>query len=121
MKKIMFCGGGSAGHVIPNIALCEQLKNEFDLCYIGTDGIERDLCRDSGVPFYTFNGVKLVRGKVLCNLSIPVKLHKSVKECMEILNRTKPDLYSAKAVMFHILLPLLRQKWEYLFLPMNLT
>ena len=96
MKKIMFCGGGSAGHVIPNIALCEQLKNEFDLCYIGTDGIERDLCRDSGVPFYTFDGVKLVRGKVLCNLSIPVKLHKSVKECMEILNQTKPDLLFCK-------------------------
>ena len=96
MKKIMFCGGGSAGHVIPNIALCEQLKNEFDLCYIGTDGIERDLCHDSGVPFYTFDGVKLVRGKVLCNLSIPVKLHKSVKECMEILNQTKPDLLFCK-------------------------
>ena len=39
MKKILFCGGGSAGHVIPNIALIEELK-EFHCCYMGTDGIE---------------------------------------------------------------------------------
>lgn len=96
MKKIMFCGGGSAGHVIPNIALCEQLKNQFDICYIGTNGIERDICRGKGVEFYPFDGVKLVRGKILCNLSIPSKIHKSVKQCEQIMESIHPDLLFCK-------------------------
>ncbi len=96
MKKIMFCGGGSAGHVIPNIALCEQLKGEFSLCYIGTDGIEKDVCRNKGITFYPFDGVKLVRGEIICNLSIPAKIRKSVKECEDILKESKPDLLFCK-------------------------
>ncbi len=96
MKKIMFCGGGSAGHVIPNIALCEQLKGSFDTCYIGTDSIEKDICRNYGVRFNQFDGVKLVRGKILCNLQIPCKLIKSVAECKKIIKREKPDLLFCK-------------------------
>lgn len=96
MKKIMFCGGGSAGHVIPNIALCDQLKGQFEICYIGTDGIESRVCRAKNIKFYTFDGVKLVRGKVLCNLGIPSKIFKSVKQCKEIMKKTAPDLLFCK-------------------------
>ena len=71
MKKIMFCGGGSAGHVMPNIAVYEILKDKYDMYYMGTDAIEKSICRTHGIPFYEFGGVKLVRGKILCNLSIP--------------------------------------------------
>ena len=42
MKKILFTGGGSAGHVVPNIALIEAVRDEADVCYMGTDGPERD-------------------------------------------------------------------------------
>lgn len=96
MKKIMFCGGGSAGHVVPNMALCEQLKDQFNLCYIGTDGIEREICNGRGVEFFTFDGAKLVRGKILCNLSLPSKIHKSIKQCEDILQEVKPDLLFCK-------------------------
>lgn len=96
MKKIMFCGGGSAGHVIPNIALCDQLKGQYALSYIGTDGIEREICKASKIEYFTFSGVKLVRGKVLCNLTIPAKICKSIKQCEEILEQAKPDLLFCK-------------------------
>ncbi len=92
----MFCGGGSAGHVIPNMALCEQLKDQFALCYIGTAGIERDICRERRVEFYCFDGVKYVRGKIMCNISIPARIRKSVKQCEDILRDAKPDLLFCK-------------------------
>ncbi len=96
MKKIMFCGGGSAGHVMPNIAIYEQLESSFDISYIGTNGIEKSICNDFNLKFYQFDGVKLVRGKILCNLSIPFKLLKSVKQCGKILKNVKPDLLFCK-------------------------
>ena len=47
MKKIMFCGGGSAGHVIPNIAVIECLDGIFDAVYLGTGGIEKNICKNT--------------------------------------------------------------------------
>ena len=45
MRKILFTGGGSAGHVIPNIALIEEIlsSGSADVCYMGTDGIEKGI------------------------------------------------------------------------------
>ncbi|MDE5789524.1 MAG: UDP-N-acetylglucosamine--N-acetylmuramyl-(pentapeptide) pyrophosphoryl-undecaprenol N-acetylglucosamine transferase [Clostridia bacterium] len=96
MKKITFCGGGSAGHVMPNIAIYEILRDKYDISYIGTNGIEKNICASFGVPFSEFEGVKLVRGKILCNLAIPFKLAKSVKQCKSILNKMRPDLLFCK-------------------------
>ena len=96
MKKIMFCGGGSAGHVMPNIAIYEILNGRYDLSYIGTAGIERRICDDFGVKFFDFDGVKLVRGKFFCNLAIPFKLAKSVKQCKAVLSKVRPDLLFCK-------------------------
>lgn len=96
MKKIMFCGGGSAGHVMPNIAIYELLRDKYDVCYIGTDAIEKNICGKFGIGFSEFKGVKLVRGKILCNLSIPFKLFKSVKQCKAILNKHRPDILFCK-------------------------
>lgn len=96
MKKIMFCGGGSAGHVIPNIALCEQLKDYYEICYIGTGAIEKDICLAHGIPFYEYEGVKFTRGRILCNLKIPFKLAHSKRQCREILAKVQPDLLFCK-------------------------
>ena len=92
----MFCGGGSAGHVMPNIAVYEILRDKYEIYYIGTNGIEKNICKSFGVPFSEFDGVKLVRGKILCNLAIPFKLAKSVKQCKNILNKMRPDLLFCK-------------------------
>ena len=53
MKKILFCGGGSAGHVIPNIALIKQLE-EYEAVYAGTGAIEENICKTNGINFYKF-------------------------------------------------------------------
>ena len=45
MKRILFTGGGTAGHVTPNIALFPVLKGKnYDIYYIGSkNGIEKEL------------------------------------------------------------------------------
>lgn len=96
MIKIAFCGGGSAGHVIPNIAIIEELPKDFAAYYLGTNAIEKSICQKQDVPFYEFSGVKLVRGKVLCNLAIPFKLLKSVAQCKKILKEVNPSLLFCK-------------------------
>ena len=41
MKKIVFTGGGTAGHVMPNLAIIEELSNKAKIYYIGSNGIEK--------------------------------------------------------------------------------
>lgn len=96
MKKILFCGGGSAGHVIPNLAIIEDLKNKYECVYAGTDGIEKNLCAEHGITFYECPAVKLVRGKFFKNLALPFKLIKSVNSAGKILDSIKPDLIFCK-------------------------
>lgn len=96
MKTILFCGGGSAGHVIPNIAIIEELKSDYNCIYIGTDGIEKQICASNGVKFYECNTPKLVRGKILCNITLPFKLFSAQKRAGEILDDIKPDLIFSK-------------------------
>ena len=47
MKKIVLTGGGTAGHVTPNIALVPKLKESgFEIKYIGTyNGMEKQLVK----------------------------------------------------------------------------
>ena len=54
MKKIVLTGGGTAGHVTPNIALIPELqKNGWDISYVGTEnGIEHELIEREGIPYY---------------------------------------------------------------------
>ena len=96
MKKILFCGGGSAGHVTPNIAIIEDVKKYYDVCYAGTDGIEKDICKQNGVEFYQFKTEKFVRGKFFCNLLLPIKLFRSVSSVKKLLIEIKPNLVFCK-------------------------
>ena len=53
MKKIILTGGGTAGHVTPNIALIPSLcKAEFEIFYIGSyNGIEKQLINELNIPY----------------------------------------------------------------------
>lgn len=93
-------GGGSAGHVMPNIALLPALKERFDVSYMGTDGIEKDIVRRSNIPFYEIECPKLVRGSVLKNLSLPLRLFKSVKLARRGLLSFSPTLCFPRADTF---------------------
>ena len=63
MKKIVLTGGGTAGHVTPNIALMPELqKNGYEIYYIGSyDGIEKKLIEELGIPYYGISSGKLRR------------------------------------------------------------
>lgn len=94
MKKIVFTGGGSAGHVVPNLALIAECS--CDPYYIGTDSIEKTLVSKQKIPFYTISCPKLDRGKPQKNFSIPFKLHQAVKEAKKGLATISPDLVFSK-------------------------
>ena len=96
MKTILFTGGGSAGHVVPNLAIMNEIRYSHRVLYMGTNGIERSLVERAGYTFFEVECPKLVRSFTLKNLTIPFRLKKAVKAAKEILAREQPDLVFSK-------------------------
>jgi len=102
MKKILFTGGGSAGHVVPNIALIEELLStgEADVYYMGTDGIEKSLIAEWKLPYYEISCPKLVRGggaeSLKRNLAIPAAFCRAKEQATEGLRLIQPDAVFSK-------------------------
>lgn len=96
-KTIVLTGGGTAGHVMPNLALVEQLQKHFDeIHYIGTEsGIEKKLV-EPVLPFHRITACKLVRSASPKNLLIPFKLLKSVSQSKKILKELNADVVFSK-------------------------
>lgn len=94
-KKIFFTGGGTLGHVMPNIYLMEDLSN-YEVSYIGTSGIEKSRVKDIVKNYYEIPAVKLIRGKIFQNLKIPFVLIKSIIKSKKILKQQNPDLVFSK-------------------------
>ena len=74
MKTIVMTGGGTAGHVTPNIALFPGLKEAgYDISYIGSyQGMEKHLVEEQGIPYYGISSGKLRRYLDLKNITDPV-------------------------------------------------
>lgn len=96
MKKICLTGGGTAGHIMPNIAIFEEAKHEFDFFYIGAKNSMEEKLITPLMPFYSASMVKLIRKVTFKNLKIPFVLIKSVLECKRILKHQKPDIIFSK-------------------------
>lgn len=98
MKKIVLTGGGTAGHVTPNIALIPELKKQgYDIHYIGSyDGIESKLIADMGIPYYGISSGKLRRYIDLKNMSDPFKVIKGLGQARHLLKKIKPDVVFSK-------------------------
>ena len=99
MKKIILTGGGTAGHVMPNLALIPQLKAFDEIHYIGSvGGMEEGLVRENAphVVYHSIPCVKFVRSLSLKNLAIPFGLIKSVNAAKEILKEVQPDVIFSK-------------------------
>lgn len=96
MKKIVLTGGGTGGHVIPHLSILERLKKDFEVHYMGTNGIEKDIMKDKGVIYHTISATKLDRSKKLKNITMPFKFLKSIKECKRLLKEIKPDIIFSK-------------------------
>lgn len=98
MKTIVFTGGGTAGHIMPNVALFPEAKKHFDkIAYIGSSGMEKQIIgSEKDVDFYEIDAVKLVRSLTLKNLAIPFKLHKSISQAKKILKKLQPNVVFSK-------------------------
>ena len=96
--KIVLTGGGTAGHIMPNIALASSLKKHFDeILYIGSHtGMESTIAKDNNINFKSVTTVKLKRSLSISNLTIPFKLAKGTKEAKRILKEFKPDVIFSK-------------------------
>ena len=98
MKRIVLTGGGTAGHVTPNIALLPKLKElGYDIHYIGSyNGIEKKLITDFDIPYYGISTGKLRRYFDLKNLSDPFRVMKGYGDARKILKELKPDVIFSK-------------------------
>lgn len=98
MKKIVLTGGGTAGHVTPNIALLPSLKEAgFEVHYIGSyEGIEKKLIEDMGIPYYGISSGKLRRYFDVKNFSDPFRVMKGFGEANRILKKINPDVVFSK-------------------------
>lgn len=98
MKKIVLTGGGTAGHVTPNIALIPELKKQgYSISYIGSyEGIERKLIADLDIPYYPISSGKLRRYIDIKNLSDPFKVIKGLHQARKLLKKIKPDVVFSK-------------------------
>ena len=98
MKRIVLTGGGTAGHVTPNIALLPKLRElGYDVHYIGSyNGIEKTLIEACDVPYYGISSGKLRRYFDLKNFSDPFKVLKGFSEASKLLKKLKPDVVFSK-------------------------
>lgn len=96
MKSIVFTGGGTAGHIMPNLAIIEDLK-EFKIYYLGSSGMERSIIsKYPNIEFIEIPVVKFKRNLSPQNLLIPFKLINCIKKCKKILQKIKPSLIFSK-------------------------
>ena len=98
MKHIVLTGGGTAGHVTPNIALIPKLRElGYKISYIGSyEGIEKKLIEELGIPYYGISSGKLRRYFDLKNFSDPFRVLKGFSQARKILKELKPDVVFSK-------------------------
>ena len=98
MKRIVLTGGGTAGHVTPNMALVPKLIDEgYNIYYIGSyEGMEKKLIEDIGVTYYGISSGKLRRYFDIKNFSDPFRVIKGFFEAKKILKKLRPDVVFSK-------------------------
>ena len=99
MKRIVLTGGGTAGHVTPNLALIPSLQSAgWDVHYMGShDGIERSLIEAlDGVTYHAVKTGKLRRYADSKNLTDPFLVVQGIFESIGVIRRLKPNIVFAK-------------------------
>lgn len=98
MKRIILTGGGTAGHVTPNIALIPRLKEMgYDIQYIGSyNGIEKDLIEPFHIPYHGISSGKLRRYFSVQNFTDPFRVLKGLGEARKLIRELKPDVIFSK-------------------------
>lgn len=99
MSTIVLTGGGTAGHIMPHLALKPYLQQHFtNLVYIGSiNGMEKNIISsDGGFKYYAVETAKLDRCHLLKNFKIPIKFLKGVKQAKQILKKVNPSIVFSK-------------------------
>lgn len=98
MKKIILTGGGTAGHITPNIALLPTLKKlGYEIKYIGSKtGMEAELIKAQGIPYEGISSGKLRRYFDLKNFTDPFRVIKGLFEARKIIKNYSPDIVFSK-------------------------
>lgn len=98
MKRIVLTGGGTAGHVTPNMALVPKLIDEgYEISYIGSHkGMEKKLIEDIGIPYYGISSGKLRRYFDLKNFTDPFRVLKGFSDAKKLLKKLKPQVVFSK-------------------------
>lgn len=97
-KKIVLTGGGTAGHITPNIALLPRLLQlGYEISYIGSyNGMEKKLIEDYDIPYYGISTGKFRRYFDLKNFTDPFRVLKGYGEARKILKEICPDIVFSK-------------------------
>ena len=98
MKRIVLTGGGTAGHVTPNIALIPSLRElGYDIQYIGSyNGIEKELIEPFEIPYHGIASGKLRRYFSMQNFTDPFRVMKGFSQARSLLKELKPDVIFSK-------------------------
>ena len=99
MKRIVLTGGGTAGHVTPNLALIPRLQADgWEVHYIGAaNSVEEGLVANlPGVTYHTVAVGKLRRYFDPKNFSDPFRVIKGVDQARRIIHRLRPNVVFSK-------------------------
>ncbi len=98
MKKIILTGGGTAGHVTPNLALIPKLRErDWEILYIGSyTGIEKELIENAGIEYRGISSGKLRRYFDWKNFTDPFKVIRGYFQSRKIIKEFKPDVVFSK-------------------------
>lgn len=98
MKKIVLTGGGTSGHVTPNLALLPELKKAgYSISYIGSrHGIEKQLLEKEGIDYHSINTGKLRRYFDMKNFTDMFRVADGFRQAVALLGRLKPDVVFSK-------------------------
>ncbi len=96
--RIVLTGGGTAGHVIPNLALAPVLAERgFEIAYIGQrGGMEAEMAAAAGLDFHGISAGKLRRYLSLENLTDVFRVVRAIVQAWRLLGRLRPAAVFSK-------------------------